>query len=231
MNRVSVVIVSAGNGTRMQSETKKQFLPLNGMPVLAWTIQVFEAMPEIHEIILIVHETDIRYCQENIVAANRFRKISKVFSGGADRQSSVIHGVMAVDETTDIVVIHDGVRPFIDDVTIRTGIQVAAVFGASCIAVPVTETIKVVKDGIVTGTVDRSTLWAAQTPQIFKKEILFSAIEAAEKDGFKGTDDASLAERIGAEVAIVPGSYDNIKITTAKDIEIAKGILQRRQTH
>jgi 2-C-methyl-D-erythritol 4-phosphate cytidylyltransferase len=224
----SAVIVAAGNGLRLGARIKKQFVPLGGEPVLTRTLRAFGRTESVGEIILVVARDDMEYCERDIVRSAEIPKTVKIVPGGRNRQESVFMGVMSADAAYGIVAVHDGVRPFIEPDAIRAGIEAAAAAGASCVAVPVTDTIKVASGGYIERTLDRGSLWAAQTPQTFRKDILIRALLAARQAGYEATDDASLAELVGVRAMIVPGSSDNIKITTPNDLDIANEILNRR---
>lgn len=230
MNSVKAfaLIPAAGMGKRMGASINKQYLQLDGLPIVARTISVFEQSPEIEAIYLVIPEAEIPYCREHVLAAGGFRKVAEVVAGGRERQNSVLNGLRAMRphlSDDDVVVIHDGVRPLITPELLRESIAVAAKEDGALVAVPAKDTIKVVRDGIVTDTPDRESLWQAQTPQTFRFGIIFAAHLAAEQDGFIGTDDASLVERRGGSVRIVRGNYSNIKITTPEDLVLAETFL------
>lgn len=230
MNRVKAyaLIPAAGMGKRMGASINKQYLQLDGLPIVARTISVFEQSPDIEAIYLVIPEAEISYCREQVVAACGFRKIVEIVPGGKERQHSVMNGLRAMrphlaDE--DVVVIHDGVRPLITAELLRESIDVACSNAGALVAVPAKDTIKTVRNGIVVDTPDRESLWQAQTPQSFRFGTIFDAHLAAEQDGFVGTDDASLVERRGGAVRIVRGDYRNIKITTPEDLVLAESFL------
>ncbi|MDR1439533.1 MAG: 2-C-methyl-D-erythritol 4-phosphate cytidylyltransferase [Clostridiales bacterium] len=229
----SAVIVAAGEGLRMGAGPKKQFLRLGGEPILAMALRAFAEAECIGEIVLVVARGDAEYCEREIVAhmspESAYGKAVRIAHGGRTRQESVRNGVAAADPAFGLIAIHDGVRPFIEPGAICAAVAAAAEAGASCVAIPATDTIKEARGGYIERTLDRASLWAAQTPQAFRREILADALDAAERRGFAATDDVSLAESIGVRAMIVPGSYDNIKITTQRDLDIAKEILARRR--
>jgi len=226
---VSVVIVAAGMGKRMKMGGNKQFLEIGGLPVLARTIEVFENCSVADEIIIVVNKSDMAYCRDNIVDKYGFQKVKKIIHGGETRQESVYNGLVEVDEGCRIIAVHDGARPFIRKEIISECVRTAYNYGASCVAVPVKDTVKIVnKEGMVVQTPDRSILWSVQTPQAFKFEILLDAHKKAIDSKFKGTDDAVLVERRGYPLKIVSGSYENIKITTSEDIILAEAIAARQ---
>jgi len=223
--KTGVVIAAAGSGTRMGMDINKQYLEIAGKPVLARTIQAFENCGLIDEIIVIAAEHEVEYCRKEIVEKFGFRKVRDVAGGGEFRQQSVYNGLMKVSPDCDIVLVHDGARPFVDSRCIADCIEAARETGAACVAVPVKDTIKRAdNEGFVEGTIDRSFLWAMQTPQAFRYDLILEAHRNAILEGYTGTDDAVLVERIGGRVKLVMGSYYNIKITTKEDLAIAEGI-------
>jgi 2-C-methyl-D-erythritol 4-phosphate cytidylyltransferase len=220
--KVEAVIVAAGKGIRFGEGKKKQFQLLSGKPILAHTLDRFEACPTIKSILLVTAQEDMNYCLEEIVEKYKYKKISQIIPGGRRRQESVKNGIDFLTKDTEIVVIHDGVRPLVTREMIEESIQSANRFGAVVFAMPVKETIKMVqKDGTIVKTLDREYLWQVQTPQTFQAKIIKQAYQKAQEDGFLGTDDASLVERLGIKVHILPGSYINIKVTTPEDLALA----------
>jgi 2-C-methyl-D-erythritol 4-phosphate cytidylyltransferase len=221
--RVTAIIVAAGAGQRMGG-IDKLFTDVGGMPLLARTLAACEGCPSIDEIILVASESNLDRCWK-LVRSYGFKKVTQLVPGGARRQDSVQQGLDQVKDSL-WVLIHDGVRPFIDDDLIASGIEAAREYGAAVAAVPVKDTIKVVNaDHVVRNTPKRETLWAAQTPQVFRIDV----IRAAYRDAFGDvTDDAMLLERLGQPVKVYRGSYENIKITTPEDLDLAECILKRR---
>ena len=231
MMKADVVIVSAGKGQRFTEERKKQFFSLGGKPILAHTLDQFDTCPLIRSIFLVVGQEDQDYCLKEIIEKFQYRKISQIIPGGKRRQDSVRNGLDALPVDSEIIVIHDGVRPFVTKEMIEESIRSAIRFGAAIIAMPVKDTIKVAHpDGTVLKTLERESLWQAQTPQTFQAPLIREAYLKAAEDGFIGTDDASLVERMGKKIHILPGSYTNIKITTLEDLMLANLILKMR-TH
>ncbi|OGP90372.1 MAG: 2-C-methyl-D-erythritol 4-phosphate cytidylyltransferase [Deltaproteobacteria bacterium RBG_16_48_10] len=223
----AALIVSAGKGYRFSGEKKKQFLTLAGKPILCHTLEKFETCPSIDLIQLVVGQEDMDYTLKEIVEAYGYRKISQIVPGGKVRQESVKNGIDTLAREVDIVVIHDGVRPFVTHKMIEESIQTAKQSKAAVVAMPVKETIKMVgPDQTILKTLDRESLWQIQTPQTFRADVIRKALHKAAEDGFIGTDDASLVERIGIKVYILPGSYHNIKITTPEDLILASLLLQ-----
>ena len=222
------LIPAAGMGKRMGASINKQYLRLAGVPIVARTISVFEASPLIDAIYLVIPADEIPYCQEHVVAAFGFHKVVAIIPGGPERQNSVMNGLQAMrpdvaDE--DVIVIHDGVRPFISEGLISEAIGTARNCAGALVAVPSKDTIKTVCNGIVIETPLRETLWQAQTPQVFRYGIILDAHTSAQQNGYLGTDDASLVERVGGEVHIIRGDYRNIKITTPEDLVLAEAFL------
>ncbi len=226
--KADAVIVSAGKGLRFAEGKKKQFYFLGGKPILARTLDKFETCPLIRSIRLVVGQEDMDYCLKEIIEKYKFQKVSRIVPGGKRRQESVRNGIGALQNDADIVAIHDGVRPFVTQVMIEDSIHSAVHYGAVVVAVPVKETIKMSNpDGTVLHTLDRESLWQIQTPQTFKVNVIKDAYDRATKEGFVGTDDASLVERLGVKVHILPGSYTNIKITTPEDLLLANLFLKK----
>jgi 2-C-methyl-D-erythritol 4-phosphate cytidylyltransferase len=223
MMKADAVIVSAGKGQRFMEGRKKQFHLLAGKPILAHTLDKFETCPLIHSILLVVGQEDMDYCMKEIIEKYHFRKISQIVPGGKRRQESVKNGIDALSKDVEVVVIHDGVRPFVTKAIIEESIHSAIRFGAVVVAMPVKETIKIAhSDGTVLKTLDRESLWQIQTPQSFQANLIKEAYYKASENGFIGTDDASLVEQLGVKVHILPGSYTNIKITTKEDLMLAQ---------
>jgi 2-C-methyl-D-erythritol 4-phosphate cytidylyltransferase len=220
--KADAVIVSAGKGVRFMEGKKKQFHFLAGKPILVHTLDKFETCPLIRSILLVVGQEDMDLCMKEIIEKYQFKKISQIVPGGKRRQESVKNGIDVLPKDTDIVVIHDGVRPFITKTMIEDSIHSASRYGAVVLAMPVKDTIKMSNpDGTVLKTLDRESLWQVQTPQTFQINIIKEAYYRASEDGMIGTDDASLVERTGVKVHILPGSYTNIKITTPEDLLLA----------
>ncbi len=223
---ISAIVVAAGKGTRMNMNINKQYIELQGIPVLVRTLKVFQDSPDIDEIVMVVNEKEISYCQENIVASYEFDKVKRIVAGGAERQNSVYNGLKSINPQCDIVLIHDGARPFVSGKCLKDSIDGAREFGASCAAVPVKDTIKRADNKeFVLETIERSSLWSIQTPQTFRYDVIMDAHRKALEEGYLGTDDAVLVERAGVRTKLVMGSYNNIKITTKEDLAIAEAIL------
>lgn len=227
--KVSAIIVAAGKSSRMGGDKNKLYIDIDGMPVIARTLRVFEECDAVDEVVLVVNTNDMDFCREAIVEKYRLDKVKHIVAGGASRQKSVRNGLSVLGSTTDIVIVHDGARPFVTCEQIRESILASSEYGAAIVAVPVKDTIKVLDSrGFVSYTPGRDKLISVQTPQAFRHDLIIRAHEQAEKDGITGTDDAVLVERLGHKVGIVGGSYDNIKITTPEDLIIAEKILEAR---
>ncbi|MBS5799749.1 MAG: 2-C-methyl-D-erythritol 4-phosphate cytidylyltransferase [Clostridiales bacterium] len=226
MKYISAIVVAGGSGSRMGTSTKKQYLKIKDKEILVYTVECFQNMPEIQEIVVVTGKEDITYVEKLLKDTYKLNKVSYIVAGGKERQDSVYNGIQAVDEKSDYLVIHDGARPLITKEVVRAGLDMAYAHRASIIAVPVKDTIKLVsKDGKVEDTPDRSSLWSVQTPQIFEKELIIHAHEYAKEHGLSVTDDSMLVEAIGVPVYIVEGEYTNIKITTPEDLIIAEKML------
>ncbi|BCR06969.1 2-C-methyl-D-erythritol 4-phosphate cytidylyltransferase [Desulfuromonas versatilis] len=220
---VTVLIPAAGMGNRMGAAVNKQYLALAGRPILAHTLALFERHPRVDHIYIISPTAEIDYCRSEIVARYGFAKVRQVVAGGAERQDSVRNGLEACGAAeTDVVLIHDGVRPFFPPALLEPVVASAASVGGCVVGVPVKDTIKQVAAGRIEGTPDRRGLWQAQTPQAFRFGLILQAHRRALAEGFSGTDDASLFERLGLPVAMLEGSYRNIKITTPEDLVLAR---------
>ena len=223
-----VIIPAAGRGKRMGTGFNKLFLKLGGIPVLVHTLQVFDRDDMCKGIILSISPSDEEHIRK-MIGDYRIKKVTSIVYGGKERQDSVYNGLKAVNEREGIILVHDGARPFIRREYIHACVRAAAEKGAAIIAVPVKDTIKKVKGDIVMETIERSGLWAVQTPQAFRISLLRKAYQKAMEDHFTGTDDASLVERLNWPVAIVEGDYDNIKLTTLEDLYFAEAILKKKQ--
>ena len=218
----TAILLAAGKGKRMGTTVSKQFLPICGKEILAWTVDVFENSPSVDEIFLVAHADgmdDVKQMQN----AYLWKKVTRIVEGGKERQDSVYHGLRMLSEESDVVLIHDGVRPFVTETMISESIQAARQYGAAVIGVPVKDTIKICSaDGMALETPERSSLWQILAPQTFRGEVIVSAYQQAKEAQFLGTDDASVAEFAGYSVKVQMGSYQNIKITTKEDLLIAE---------
>ncbi|MBB6675023.1 2-C-methyl-D-erythritol 4-phosphate cytidylyltransferase [Cohnella nanjingensis] len=221
------VVVAAGRGSRMGAAENKVFLPLAGRSVLARTLEAFERCAAVTEIVVVVAPGEEARAREAVREANA-GKVAAIVPGGAERQDSVCAGLAAL--ATDGALVHDAARPLVTPAQIEACCRSAERHGASALAVPVKDTIKIADgDGMIASTPERRTLWAVQTPQAFARADLMEAHRRAKDEGAAATDDAMLLERLGRKVAIVEGDYLNIKITTPEDLPIAELLLSRRR--
>ena len=225
------IIPAAGAGVRMQTDRPKQFLDLNGSPVLVRTLEVFQTCPVIDSIILVTPEQDVEYTQKMIVDTHGLTKVEKVVVGGERRQDSVRLGLEAWEGHDGLVLIHDGVRPLVTaDLIVRT-IDAAKENRAVITALPAKETVKEVDENtLVVKTYDRRKAWLVQTPQVFRyKDILMAHQRAARENWEEITDDAILLEKMGIPVKVIEGSEENIKVTTPQDLALARFIMKGRR--
>ena len=223
---VSAVIVSAGNSTRMGG-INKQFLEIKGVPVLIHTLQVFDKSDFIDEIVVVTRESDIEDVKA-LITSHNISKVSSVVKGGETRQISVLNGVVSTSDNADYVAIHDGARPLVTSKVIDDTLEQAFLYGAAATGVRVKDTVKQVNDSNdIVATPDRSYLRFIQTPQIFDKSLYIDAVNTVENSK-DFTDDCMLIEAYGKTVKFVDGDYENIKITTPEDVELAESYLKRR---
>ena len=220
-----VVIPAAGQGKRMNAGKNKLFIELSGIPIIIYTLRVFEEDPKCQGIILVINPQEEVIFSE-LINTYGLKKVKRLVPGGAERQQSVFNGLKQVE--ADIVLVHDGARPFIQKDLIHQLPEAASLHAGAIVAVPVKDTIKKVQDRSVVETMERSSLWAVQTPQAFHLPVLMEAYIQAEKAGYYGTDDASLVEYVGGEVTVVMGEYTNIKLTTPEDLWLGEMILRNK---
>ena len=223
--KTAAIITAGGIGKRMGAGLPKQYLEVAGKSIIVHTIERFVGLQGVRQVIVTVPPGDETSFAADILAPFALNEMVTVVAGGAKRQDSVANGLAAVADDVEIVLIHDGVRPFIKRDVIQRAIETARDKGACVVAMPLKETIKRVDENMcLAETVDRSVLWGAQTPQVFRFDIIREAFEKAAREGFYGTDDTMLVERLGHPVSIVEGDYHNIKITTTEDLAIAEAI-------
>lgn len=222
---MSVIIPAAGSGTRMGADVPKPLIRLGGKTILEHTITRFLEVAEVSQIIVATPDAYIKHIQK-LLSALKGSVNFMVIEGGKERQYSIYNALLQVDDSADLVAVHDAVRPFIRSALIKRCMEVAAKFDGAIIGVPAKDTIKKVGGNqVIRETPDRSMLWQAQTPQVFKKDVLIKAYEDAIKHQFVGTDDASLVERIGGKVCMVEGDRENLKITYPIDLKVAELML------
>jgi 2-C-methyl-D-erythritol 4-phosphate cytidylyltransferase len=226
--KVSVILPAAGLGTRMKAQpektgtSRKQFMLLDGSPILLHTIRKFDACPSVSEIVVALRGDDVEWVSE-LVQQEHLTKPVRLVEGGDSRQASVQNALATLSADTTLVAVHDAVRPFIDAERIEQVIRVAAETGAAILGIVPVDTVKRVHKDKVRATLPREHLVLTQTPQVFRFDLLKQAFEAAADDGFIGTDEASLVERLEAvEVSVVQGSDRNIKITRSSDMDLAR---------
>lgn len=222
----SAIIVAAGQGLRMGGSVSKQYLSLAGVSILGRTLAVFTQSGLFEEIILVVAAIDKAYCRRKVLAVLKTKQVIRMVVGGRDRQESVFNGLEASHgQDDDTVLIHDGVRPFISEDALVQCLTTVKAHGACIVGVPACDTLKQIRsDGQIAQTLARETVWLAQTPQGFRLGLARAAHRQAREEGFVGTDDAQLVERLGQSVTVIPGSRANIKITTPDDLHLAKAI-------
>ena len=223
---VCAIVPAGGSGTRMGGTVPKQFQSLNGKPILYHTIKTLQNCETISEIILVVPEKE--YETTNTDWLSKLEIVKKVVIGGEKRQDSVYNGFCEVSQDSEIVLVHDGVRPFLSQKMIADSIDAAREYGAAITAIPVHDTIKRVDtSGLVSQTIDREGLWRVQTPQAFRYSLLLDAFNKAKSENFYGTDEGALIEHLGEPVKIVEGLEQNIKITRPEDLELSKAFISR----
>ena len=223
--KVGAIIPAAGRGKRIGALVPKQFLEIQGKPLLHHTLTVFASCKLIDYVVLVMPPTDVDEMGEDWL--NKYEIVREVVVGGEQRQDSVYNGFNSLEEGTDIVVVHDGVRPFTTPQMIIATVEAAQQHGAAITAIPVSDTVKQAVDGFVKQTVPRDGLWRVQTPQAFQCGLLQQAFKKAKKDYYYGTDEGSLVEYLGKRVKIVPGSELNIKITRKEDLILGESLLSR----
>ncbi len=210
------IIVCSGVGKRMNSDIPKQFIKINNKPIVCYTIDKFEECKLIDEIIIVTNKDYMDYFEKEI--APSYKKISKIIEGGKERLNSVYNGINAIEDKESIVLVHDGVRPFIKNENLIHIIEQTKIYNACILAVKAKDTLKICKDGFIEKTPNRDDIWLAQTPQAFKYNILKDSYDKIIENNIFVTDDASVLEACGYKVKILEGSYDNIKITTKEDL-------------
>ncbi|NMA68135.1 MAG: 2-C-methyl-D-erythritol 4-phosphate cytidylyltransferase [Desulfitobacterium sp.] len=227
--KVGVVIPAAGQGKRMGAPINKQFLLLAGRPILSHTLDIFEESDYVEEIVIVCSQADRRRIEE-LVRQEGFKKVSAIVLGGKERQESVFAGLKAISPSIERVAVHDGARPLLTCFQLDCFLAETEKFRAALMAVPVKDTIKLIDEsGRVQETPPRNLLRAIQTPQVFERKLLAEAHEKALEAGYLATDDGALVEWLGYPVHTLPGSTENIKITTPEDLVFATSILEKRK--
>ena len=226
MADVAALIPAGGVGTRFGGRTPKQFLRFGALPILAVTVRHFTTHPAVGAVVVAAPDRWVVRTRRILAPVTRRTRVVVVV-GGRTRQDSVWLGLQAVPDDAQIIVVHDGVRPLITRTLVDAVVEAARASGAAICALPVTETVKRVRGGLVEATLDRAELWAVQTPQAFRADLLREAHEKARRYGITGTDDAMLVERLGHPVRVVRGLAENVKITTPEDLRRARRAVGR----
>ncbi len=227
MNRVQAIVPAAGRGERFSGRIEKPYVLLGSVPMLVHTLRALERVPEVDSIILVVNRARKKWVQQKFLTQYRIQRIAEVIIGGKTRMESVYAGLSCLATKTRWVLIHDGARPLVSPKVVSRLIQFAKRQGACCLGIRLKDTIKrVSQNSLIQETVDRDQLRAIQTPQVFRRDWLVRAYQRALKEGYQGTDDAALVERLGIRVKIVDGEERNIKITTPEDLVIARALLR-----
>lgn len=223
---ISAIIVAAGRGTRMGGATAKAFLPLAGQPMLLYSLRTLSGVSGLRSMVVVAAPAQVATARQLVADHGPWAVVIHVAAGGVERQDSVAAGFAMVDSGVDLVIVHDAARPFVSSACVHACVAAAA-SGAAIVALPARDTVKVVDaERKILQTLDRTTLWLAQTPQVFRASWLREAYERARRDGYVGTDDAALVERTGRTVRVVPGEETNRKITTPEDLRWAEWYLQ-----
>ncbi len=226
MSKNCAVIVAAGRGKRMKSNVNKQFIYIKGKPLLYYSINAFNKNSFIDNIVVVCAKNEIEYCRKNVVEKYNLNKVKKIVEGGRERQNSVFNGLKAL-ENCDIVLIHDGARPFVTEKIIKDGIRYANMYGACACGMKPKDTIKSKgKNGFSKGTLSREGLFLVQTPQCFKYDLIYDCHKTVIEEKIQATDDTMVVEYCRNKVYLYEGSYDNIKITTPEDLNVAESMLE-----
>lgn len=229
-DNLRVVVAAAGSGKRMGNNVNKQYILLDGQPVLSYCIEVLEKSPLVQDIVIVAREHEVAFCQREIVLKYGFRKVKAVIAGGPERQDSVLNGLQALGDDTVWVAVQDGARPFLSEPLLARLVEAAKEFGAAVPGVILHDTIKSVDDELfVMQTLERGTIAAVQTPQVFDYLKLLEAYRKARQDSFYATDDAALYKKYCGPVKVVPGEASNIKLTHPEDLILAEAILKVRR--
>ncbi|WP_411679956.1 2-C-methyl-D-erythritol 4-phosphate cytidylyltransferase [Clostridium thailandense] len=227
MSKNYAIIVAAGKGKRMRTDINKQFLNIKDKPLIYYTLKTFADSKAVDGIIIVCAEDEIEYCKHEIVEKYQIAKVLKIVSGGKERQNSVYNGINVI-KNCEIVLIHDGARPFVNDRIIEEGIKYAKEYGACACGVVPKDTIKV-RDikGFSTSTLNRNEVFSVQTPQCFRYDLILKCYRKLNKEKVNVTDDTAVVNYYGNPVYLYEGSYDNIKITTPEDLYIAENIIDK----
>ena len=211
---------------RFGGEVPKQYVKISGRPLLSWTIERFEKSQVIEDIVVVAHEDYLLYVSQNVIDPYNFHKVRKIVSGGETRQESVLKGLRSLSKSTKLVAIHDGARPLVSEKDINAVVAEASRTGAAMLATPASDTVKRVKDGYIIATLNREWIYLAQTPQVFRYDLILKAHEEAALDtDLSVTDDASLAEAAGLKVRIVKSTGPNFKVTSKDDLRLIETLI------
>jgi 2-C-methyl-D-erythritol 4-phosphate cytidylyltransferase len=227
--RTTAIIVAAGRSERLPGAVPKQFQPVAGLPLIAHTLRKFDLCPDVTEVLLVVAAEHVPYASDAVVERFQIEKVTGIVEGGQSRFESVYNGLRSVDRNTDIVIVHDGVRPLVSSALISQGVEACARDDAVVVALPADCTVKRVEGDYVLATLDRSKLYLAQTPQVFRYPLLIDAYTRAASDKRSYTDDAAVVEAAGYKVKILKGDENNIKITTSRDLDLMRYLLTVEQ--
>jgi len=228
MSKVCAIIAAAGSGSRMGIDFNKQFIKIKDKPLLYFTLRAFDKNPFVDNIIITAKEHEIDFISKEVVSKYKISKVSAIVVGGRERQDSVFNALKAL-KGFDIVLIHDGARPFVSEEIIKNGIENAIKFGAAACGVRPKDTIKLKsKNGFSAGTLNREELFSVQTPQCFKYDLIFQAHKIAFEQEHRYTDDTAIVESFGQKVYLYDGSYENIKITTPEDLIFADRLIDEK---
>lgn len=226
MSNNCAIIVAAGKGKRMKSNINKQFINIEGKPVLYYSIDAFNRNPLIDSIVVVCGRDEIEYCRENVVKKYGLDKVVKIVEGGRERQNSVFNGLKVL-KNCGIVLIHDGARPLVTSKIIEDGIRYSNMYGACACGMKPKDTIKIKSEnGFSRTTLNREELFLVQTPQCFKYDLIYDCHKKVIEEKIQVTDDTMVVEHYGNNVYLYEGSYDNIKITTPEDLNIAETMLK-----
>lgn len=231
MSKNIALVMAAGKGKRMNSDVNKQFIEVNGKPILYYTLNVLSSCDCVDGIVIVASKDEVKKCEQEIVNRYKFKKVISVVSGGNERHNSVFNGLQEIKEKhldCSVVMIHDGARPFVQKEIIEKGIEYAERYGAAACGVTPKDTIKTKGgDSFSAGTLSRDSLFCVQTPQSFRFDLIYNCHKKISEIKMPITDDTMVAEWFGNDVYLYPGSYDNIKITTQEDICIGEYILSK----
>lgn len=224
--KVAVIIAAAGSGSRVGGDLPKQYLDLGGKPILVRTVEAFQQHRGVHEIYVVASAMHRELCRTQLMEKRSLPKVKAVLTGGQTRQESVYAALTALPADVDYILVHDAARPFVEEGLISAVLDALFLRGSAAAAIPVKDTIKVAQEGVFSQTLDRTSLYAVQTPQGFPANLLKEAHRRAREEGFCGTDDAVLVEHLGEKVYLVEGDDHNLKLTTREDLVVGEAILR-----